>query len=167
MILSSKNLPRCDSGLPRNTQNCTGIMGNVFGDPTAQKGHPSTIFNNSMNGIFFPGIGTRYCRERKEREKKREPLNTLVQSPHFPKQSGTLDHTGWTYFHGCITMKKISWLWEIPKLEAQLQNSEAQLQNWGLYTNRKSSGHHALDQRSWVCKINKWTCCIAIDYKTT
>ena len=29
-ILSSRTLPRCDSGLPRNTQNCSGLMGNVF-----------------------------------------------------------------------------------------------------------------------------------------
>ena len=29
-ILSSRTLPHCDSGLPRNTQNCTDIMGNVF-----------------------------------------------------------------------------------------------------------------------------------------
>ena len=29
-ILSSRTLPRCDSGLPQNTQNCTGIIGNVI-----------------------------------------------------------------------------------------------------------------------------------------
>ena len=48
-ILSSRTLPRCDSGLPRNTQNCTGIMGNVFERPPAQEGLPSTIFHNSRN----------------------------------------------------------------------------------------------------------------------
>ena len=32
-ILTSRILPRCDSGSPRNTHNCTGIMGNVFERP--------------------------------------------------------------------------------------------------------------------------------------
>ena len=35
--LSSTTLPRCGSGLPRNTQNCTDILGNVFEGPPAQK----------------------------------------------------------------------------------------------------------------------------------
>ena len=47
-ILSSRTLPRCDSGLPRNTQNCTSIMGDVFERPPAQEGLSSTIFNNSL-----------------------------------------------------------------------------------------------------------------------
>ena len=48
-ILSSRTLPRCDSGLPRNTQNGTGIMGNVFQRPPAEEGQSSIIFNNSKN----------------------------------------------------------------------------------------------------------------------
>ena len=32
-ILSSRTLPRCDSGSPRKTQNFTSIMGNVFERP--------------------------------------------------------------------------------------------------------------------------------------
>ena len=48
-ILSSRILPRCDSGLPRNTQNFTGLMGNVFERPPAQEGQSSTIFNTSKN----------------------------------------------------------------------------------------------------------------------
>ena len=32
-ILSSRTLPRCDSGLPRNTLNGTGITGHVFERP--------------------------------------------------------------------------------------------------------------------------------------
>ena len=45
-ILRSRTLPRCDSGLPRNTQNCTGIMGNVFERPPAQEGLSSTVFHH-------------------------------------------------------------------------------------------------------------------------
>ena len=48
-ILSLRTMPRCDSRLPRNTQNCTSIVGNVSERPLAQEGHPSTIFNNSKN----------------------------------------------------------------------------------------------------------------------
>ena len=32
-ILSSRTMPRCDSGLPRNTQNCTDIMRKVVERP--------------------------------------------------------------------------------------------------------------------------------------
>ena len=56
-ILSSRTLARCDSGLPRNTQNCTGIMENVFGRPLVQEGLPSTIFHNFKDlGIFISGF---------------------------------------------------------------------------------------------------------------
>ena len=48
-ILSSRTLPRCGSGLPRNAQNCAGIMGNVFERPPVQKGQSSTVFNRSKN----------------------------------------------------------------------------------------------------------------------
>ena len=48
-ILSSRTLQRGDSGSPRNTQNCTGIMGNVFERPFDQEGWFSIIFNISKN----------------------------------------------------------------------------------------------------------------------
>ena len=48
-VLNSRTLPRCDSGLPRNTQNCTGIMGIVFERPPAQQGRSSTVYSNSKN----------------------------------------------------------------------------------------------------------------------
>ena len=37
-ILSSRTLPRCDSGLPRDTQNGTGTTENVFERPLVQEG---------------------------------------------------------------------------------------------------------------------------------
>ena len=40
-ILSPRTLPRCDSGLPRDTQNGMGIIGN--------EGLSSAIYNNSKN----------------------------------------------------------------------------------------------------------------------
>ena len=42
-------LPRCDSGLPRDSLNGTGITGNVFERPPAQEGLSSTTLNNSKN----------------------------------------------------------------------------------------------------------------------
>ena len=36
-ILGPRTLPRCDSGLPRNTLSGTGITGNVFERPSAQE----------------------------------------------------------------------------------------------------------------------------------
>ena len=50
-ILSSRTLPRSDSGLPRDTQNGTGITGNVFERPFGQEGRSFKVFNNSKNGI--------------------------------------------------------------------------------------------------------------------
>ena len=101
-ILSSRTLPRCDSGLPRNTQNCTGIMGNVFERLLVQEGLPSTIFHNSKN-LAFSSQDLRHDiseTARREREMKRESLNTSTQSPHFRSRSGMLNHTGGKYSHG-------------------------------------------------------------------
>ena len=47
-ILSPRNLPRCDFGLPCDTLNGTGITGNVFERPPAKEGQSSAIFNNSQ-----------------------------------------------------------------------------------------------------------------------
>ena len=68
-ILSSRTLPRCDSGLPRNTHNCTGITGNRFARPPAQEGQSSTIFNNSKilassSQGLGPGIAETALRQR-------------------------------------------------------------------------------------------------------
>ena len=58
-ILSSRTLPRCDSGLPQNTQNCTDIMGNVFERPPAQEGLSPAIFPQFKEfGIFLSGFET-------------------------------------------------------------------------------------------------------------
>ena len=44
-IPSPRTLPRCDSGLPHDTLNGTGITRNVFERPPAQEGQFSTLFN--------------------------------------------------------------------------------------------------------------------------
>ena len=51
-ILSSGTLPRCDSGLARDTQNCTCLQETFFERPLAQEGLSSTILN------ILSGIGT-------------------------------------------------------------------------------------------------------------
>ena len=70
-ILSSRNLPRCDSGLPRNTQNCTGVMWNVLWTTTCSR---RTIFYNlqlfNEFGIFISKYETWYFRDSKERFEK-------------------------------------------------------------------------------------------------
>ena len=96
-ILRSRTLPRCGSGLPRNTQNCTGIMGNVFERPPAQEGQSSTIFNNSLN-LASSSLDMRPdLSETARRDTKRESFES--QSPHFQRRSGIVDHTGGTYSH--------------------------------------------------------------------
>ena len=96
-ILSSRTLLRCDSELPRNTQNCTGIMGNVFERPLVLKGLPSTVFNNLRNLASSSQDLRPDISETARREMKRESLNTPTQSPHFQSGSGMFDHTCGTY----------------------------------------------------------------------
>ena len=101
-ILSSRILPRCDCGLPRNTQNRTCIMGNVSERPLVQEGQPSAIFHNSKNSASSSQELRHDVTEtaRKERERKRDSLNAPNQSPHFQGRSGMLNHTVGTSSHG-------------------------------------------------------------------
>ena len=79
-ILSPRTLPRCDSGLPRDTQNGTGTSGNVMND--AQGGLSSTIFTNSKN---LASPDTTETTRRRESEMKRESLNTSIPALHLQK----------------------------------------------------------------------------------
>ena len=94
IILSSRTLPRCDSGLSRNTQNCTRIMGNVFERPPAEEGQSSIIFNNSKNLASSSQDLRLDISATARRDMKRESLNTPMQSPHFQSRSGILDYSG-------------------------------------------------------------------------
>ena len=101
-ILSSRTLPRCDSGLRRNTQNCTVIMGNVFERPPAQEGLPSTIFHNSKNfACSSQGLrpDTTDTARKRENGMKRASVNTPTQSPHFQSRNGMLPHAAGTPSH--------------------------------------------------------------------
>ena len=80
-LLSSRTLPRGDSGLPRNTQNCTGILGRVFERPPAQEGQSSTILNNSKN----------LASSSQDVRPDRRSLNTPIQPSHFQSSSGIWD----------------------------------------------------------------------------
>ena len=98
-ILSSRFLPRCDSGLPRNTQNCTGILGNGCERPLAQEGQSSTIFSNSKNLASSSQDMRLDIPETARRNTKRKSLKTQIQSPHFQRRSGIVDSIGGTYSH--------------------------------------------------------------------
>ena len=101
-IRSPKNLTRCDSGLPRDARNGTGITGNVFERPPVQEELPSAIFHNSKNLASSSQDLEHDISEtaRRERERKRESLNTPTHSRHFQSRSGMLNHTGGPYSHG-------------------------------------------------------------------
>ena len=67
IVLSPRTLPRCDSGLPRDTLNGTGMTGNVFERPRPQEGLSSSIFHSSKNfGILLSEIEPRQQGERVE-----------------------------------------------------------------------------------------------------
>ena len=95
-------MPRRDSGLSRNTQNCMGTSGNVFERPPAQEGRSSTIFNHLKNSAsssheLRPDVAE--TTRRRESEMKRKQLNASVPSPRFQSGDGMLNHTGGTYSH--------------------------------------------------------------------
>ena len=98
-ILGSRTLPRCDSGLPRNTQNCTGIWGNVFERPPVQEGLSSTVFHNLKNLPSSFQVSKPDISETARREMKRELLNAPTQSHHFRSRSGMFGNTGGIYSH--------------------------------------------------------------------
>ena len=100
-IPSPRTLPRCDSGLPRNTLNGTGITGNVSERPSAQEGLSSTIYNNSKNSAHSLQGLRRDTTETARRESgmKNKSLNTPIQSPHFQSRRGMLNHTGGSCSH--------------------------------------------------------------------
>ena len=106
------SLPCRDSGLPRNTQNCTGMMGNVFERPPVQEGQPSTFFHNSKNlasSSQLLGPDTADTARKRENGMKRESLNTPIQSPHFQSRSGMLNHTcGTDSHHGMVDYPRTS-----------------------------------------------------------
>ena len=169
-ILSSWTLPRCDSGLPRNTQNCTGIMGNVFERPPVQEGQPSTIFNNSKS-IFISGCETWYFRDSKERYEKGivEYADSIISLPKWKWDWGSY---WWNFFsrwnngssqssllrHGILENSLILWNFKVGSLISRLK--------FCLRTAEPHSSHYALDQRSWSSEIDWRTFYIAIDCRT-
>ena len=152
-VLSPRTLRRCDSGLPCDSQNGTGITGNVFERPLASR---RTIFCNLQHsknfGIFLTGIEAWCCRNNKEKRVKWKENRWTRRFFHPTSRVGVacwiilvefILTVVWCYFE--IKSWKISWLYGISKLESQLQE-------WGMYKNSRSSDHNALDQRSWDCK---------------
>ena len=89
---------------------------------------------------------------------------------HLTKQKWNFGSYKWNLFsrwydglseNSCYGMEswKNAWLYGISKLDVQVQN-------WSLYANSRSSGHNAVDQRSWSSLMKWQTRHIAIDYRT-
>ena len=138
-ILSPRTLPRCDSGMPRDTQCGTGITGNVFERPRAEEGLSSTICKNSKNlassSQWLRPDTTGIARKRDD-EMKREPLS--VPSPHFESKSCMLDHTGGTSSHnGMMDYPRFPiselHLGKIPDSMKVQSWKVNQLQDWSLF----------------------------------
>ena len=106
----SRILSRCNSGLPRNTQNCTTIMGNVFERPPAQEGQHTTILRNSMNFTSSSQELRSDVSEtaRREREQKKETFPYMDSVTHFQSWCGLRGHIGETCcdFSGSFATKK-------------------------------------------------------------
>ena len=96
-IVSPRTLPRCDSGLPRDTLNGTGITRNGFERPLAQEGLPSALIGNSKNlasSSLELRPGTEGNVKRPGKEMKPEPQNSSIPVPRCQSGGGILNHTG-------------------------------------------------------------------------
>ena len=101
-VPSTREMSSRDSGLPPNTRNSTGILGNVFESLLARELPPSAPFENPKN------LASSSCGLRRdvtggimvlEREMRREPRNSSISVPRFQKEAGVFDHTDGTYSH--------------------------------------------------------------------
>ena len=94
-ILSSRTLPRCDSGWPE----LYGYYGKLVWTTTVSR---RTIHCNLQQfkefGIFISRCETWCFRDSKERHEK-GIMNTPIQPSHFQSRSGILDRTSGTYSH--------------------------------------------------------------------
>ena len=108
-IPSSRGMPRRDSGLPPFTRNTLGTPGKVFESLLLKKDHPQLSSKNSTN-LASSSCGLRPETTGKtlvqEREVKREPLNSSIPVPRFPRGAGVLDHTGGTYSHNSFQLSE-------------------------------------------------------------
>ena len=160
-ILSPRTLPRCDSGMPRDTQCGTGITGNVFERPRAEEGLSSIICKNSENlASSSQGLrpDTTGIARKRDDEMKREPLSVEVVCWIILVELH-LTMVWWIIrdfrFRNCI-LEKFMTLWKFKARKSINFKTE-------VCSKSISSSHSALDQRSWDCKINWWTLNIAID----
>ena len=84
---SPRTLPRCDSGLPSDTQNGKGISGNVFvNDDSFKKDNP--LQSSTSQRIWHLLL------------RNWELLNARIQSHNFQSWSGMSNHTCGTYSYG-------------------------------------------------------------------
>ena len=82
-FLSPRTLPRCDSGLPRDTQIGTGILGNVFlNDHLLKKDYP--LQSSTIQRIWHPLLRDwdLTLRDSKEEEEKWEENRWIPQLLH-------------------------------------------------------------------------------------
>ena len=106
-ILSPRTVPRCDSGLPRNKQNCMGTSGNVFERPPAQEGPSSAHFENSLNLASSScglGQGTTGNILGHGGRVRKGPQSSAIPSHVFFRVATLISfsHTGGTYCHSRV-----------------------------------------------------------------
>ena len=81
---SSRTLPRCESGLPRNTQNFASVMETFLNDHLLKKDNLLQSSAIQRIGIYSPDMRLDVS-ETARREMKRESLNTPIESYHTSK----------------------------------------------------------------------------------
>ena len=99
-IPSSRTMPCRDSGLPHDTRNVVGTLGNVFERLPVREGRTSAFFDNSKNLASYsrglrPDIPGNT--KRPDSEMRREPQNSSILVPRFQSGGGWLSHIGGTY----------------------------------------------------------------------
>ena len=164
-ILGPRTFPRCNSGLPGDTLNGTGIAGNVFSNDHLLK-KDCLLRSSAIQRIWhLPLRELRPDTIETDKDKRASGMKRVNRSirrfNHFTSKAEVepVESYWWNLFsqwydgssensyYGTDSWN-ISWLYGVSKLESQLQK-------WSLSTSSsRSSDHYALDQRSWDCKIN-------------
>ena len=160
-VLSPRTLPRCDSGLPCDSQNGTGITGSVFLTTTCFK-EDYFLQSSTIQRIWHPPHRNWGLMLPKQQGKERVKWKENRWTRRFFHPTSRVGVACWTILvEFILTMvwcyfEIKSWLYGISKLESNFKNEEC------TRTVDAQITMHWFKEVG-IAKVNRRTCYIAID----
>ena len=142
-----------------------GFHGKRFWTTTCSR---RTILHNFQQfkefGIFISRYETWHFRDSKERDEKKESLNTPIQSPHFQSRVDFVDHTSGTYSHvGMMDYPRVPITeWNLGKFHDSME-----FQSWKLNFKTEVCLRKAEPQVTMLWIKEGRTCYVAIGNRAT